>query len=151
MKRRTRHRRDKRCFNRTGAAAVEMAVCAPLLFLLVFGMIDIGRALMVQHLLTNAARDGARAAILEGVTSAEVEQDLTDYLSLSSVPGATITVTPTDLQTADIGDPVSVTCSVPFSSVGWLGSSLYLEGIDLEATVIMRRETTASTTGEESY
>lgn len=43
-----------------GAAMVEFAIVAPLLFMLVFGIIDFGRALFVFNNLTNAAREGAR-------------------------------------------------------------------------------------------
>ena len=123
-----------------------MAFCAPLLFLFVFGMIDIGRALMVQHLLTNAARDGARAAILEGVTETEIQTQLQEYLALCSVPHATVLITPNPLSSADIGDPISVTCQVPFNAVSWLPTSQYLADTNLTATVIMRRETTSMTT-----
>lgn len=43
-----------------GAAAVEFALLLPLLLLLVFGIIDFGRALNTQITLTQAAREGAR-------------------------------------------------------------------------------------------
>ena len=43
-----------------GAAAVEFALLLPLLLLLVFGIIDFGRALNAQVTLTQAAREGAR-------------------------------------------------------------------------------------------
>jgi Flp pilus assembly protein TadG len=47
-----------------GAAAVEFAVLLPVLLLLVFGLIDFGRALNAQITLTQAAREGARLAAL---------------------------------------------------------------------------------------
>ncbi len=54
------HRDDR------GAAMVEFAIIAPLLFLLVFGVIDFGRVFFLYNNLTNAAREGARAgAVLE--------------------------------------------------------------------------------------
>ena len=43
-----------------GAAAVEFALLLPMLLLLVFGIIDFGRALNAQITLTQAAREGAR-------------------------------------------------------------------------------------------
>ncbi len=54
--------------NRRGAAVVEFAVVAPVFFLLVFGMIEFGRAIMVQQILTNASREGARVAVLDSPT-----------------------------------------------------------------------------------
>jgi Flp pilus assembly protein TadG len=49
-----------------GAAAVEMAIILPLLVLLLGGMVDYGRFFFTQIQLTNAAREGARAAIVGG-------------------------------------------------------------------------------------
>ncbi|GAA4408564.1 hypothetical protein GCM10023168_26190 [Fodinibacter luteus] len=43
-----------------GAAAVEFAILFPLLILLIAGIIDMGRLLFGQIMLTNAAREGAR-------------------------------------------------------------------------------------------
>ena len=50
------NRRDR------GATAVEFALLVPLLLLLVFGIIDFGRALNAQITITQAAREGARLA-----------------------------------------------------------------------------------------
>jgi Flp pilus assembly protein TadG len=47
-----------------GAAAVEFALLLPMLLLIVFGLIDFGRALNAQITLTQAAREGARLAAL---------------------------------------------------------------------------------------
>jgi Flp pilus assembly protein TadG len=57
---------------RSGVAAVEFALVVPIFLLLVFGIIEFGRALMVQQVLVNASREGARQAVLDGATSAEV-------------------------------------------------------------------------------
>ncbi len=43
---------------------VEFAIVAPIFFLLIFGMIEFGRVVMVQQLLTNASREGARLGVL---------------------------------------------------------------------------------------
>lgn len=55
-----------------GAAAVEFAIILPLLFLVIGGVVDLGRALYSQVTLTNAAREGARAAVV-GITAGSVE------------------------------------------------------------------------------
>ena len=95
---------------------------APLLFLLVFGMIEVGRASMVQQLLSHATRDGARSAMLEGATVADVEAAVVDYLSDASINDVTVAVTPDPLTLAQGGDPVTVSINVPFASISWLPS-----------------------------
>ncbi len=52
--------RNRKQTERRGAAIVEFAVIAPLLFFLIFGMIEFGRVIMVMQVMTNATREGAR-------------------------------------------------------------------------------------------
>ena len=52
-----------------GATAVEFALLLPLLVLLIFGMIDFGRAINAQITITQAAREGARVLALPGGTT----------------------------------------------------------------------------------
>jgi hypothetical protein len=125
---------------RRGAAVVEFAIVAPVFILLVFGMIEYGRMVMVQQLLTNASREGARKAVLDGATKSEIETLVTDYLSNSSVSGASVTVTPDPPSNAAFGDPVTVSVSIPFDQVSWLPSPMYLGGATMSASAVMRRE-----------
>jgi Flp pilus assembly protein TadG len=54
-----------------GAAAVEFALVLPVIILLLFGIIEFGRAWNVKQVLTDAAREGARvAAVNNGVLPA---------------------------------------------------------------------------------
>jgi hypothetical protein len=126
--------------NRRAAAAVEFAVVAPVFFLLVFGMIEYGRMVMVQQILTNASREGCRQAVLDGATTSGVQSTVNTYLSSGSISGSTVTVSPDPPTNAAFGDPVTVTVSIPFSQVSWLPSPMYLGGKTLTATTIMRRE-----------
>jgi len=126
---------------RRGAAAVEFALVAPLFFLLVFGMIEFGRMVMVQQVLTNASREGARTAVLDGTTLTDVQQIVGVYLAASGINGATLTTVPANPATADFGDPVTVTISIPFSAVSWLPTPMYLGAKTLSASSVMRRET----------
>lgn len=127
--------------NRRGAAAVEFAVILPVFVLLIFGMIEYGRMVMVQQVITNASREGARKAVLDGATTAQVETVVEEYLASGSIGGATVTVTPDPPSSAESGDPVTVAVSVPFNEVSWLPSPMYLGGKTLTATTAMRRET----------
>ncbi len=128
--------------NRLGVAAVEFAVIAPVFFLLILGMIEFGRMVMVQQVITNASREGARIAVLDGTTESEVLVTVDNYLSSARVGGATVTVDPTNPNAANYGEPVTVSVSVPFNQVSWLPSSFF--GNDdtvLAAATVMRRET----------
>ena len=131
---------------RQGAAAVEFALVAPLFFLMVFGMIEFGRAVMVQQILTNASREGARTAVLDGSTSSQVTTSVGTYLQNVNISGATVSVVDSngasvEPSTLGYGAPVTVKVQVPFSSVSWLPAPWFLGGTQLTATTVMRRET----------
>ncbi len=126
---------------RRGTAVVEFAVVAPVFFLLVFGMIEYGRMVMVQQILTNAAREGARVGILDNSTEGNVQTAVDQYLSAANINGATRTVTPNPPSSAASGTAVTVTVSVPFSQVSWLPAPFFLGNTTLSYTATMRRET----------
>lgn len=126
---------------RTGAAVVEFAIVAPVFFLMVLGMIEVGRAVMVQQVLTNASREGARQAVLDGATSTAVTTFVNTYLTNASMPTSTVTFPQGTPQSASFGSPVEVKVSIPFSQVSWLPTPMYLGGQNLEASTVMRRET----------
>jgi Flp pilus assembly protein TadG len=126
--------------NRRATAAVEFALVAPVFMLLVLGMIEYGRMCMVQQVITNASREGARVAVLDGSTVADAQTTVNDYLAAGSITGATVTVAPNPLSDAEFGDPVTVTVSIPFSQVSWLPSPMYLGATTLSANTVMRRE-----------
>ena len=119
---------------------VEFAIVAPVFFLLVLGMVEYGRMVMVQQVITNASREGARQAVLDGATSVEVSALVNSYLASGSISGATVTVAPDPPTGAEFGDPVTVAVSIPFSQVSWLPSPMYLGGKTLTASTVMRRE-----------
>ena len=125
---------------RRGAALVEFAVVAPLLFLLVLAVFEFGRMVMVQQFLTNASREGARRGILEQTTKSDVQTIVTDYLSSSTISGTTVTVSPDQLSKVGFGDPVSVTVSVPFDHVSWLPAPWFLGEKNLSGRSVMLAE-----------
>jgi Flp pilus assembly protein TadG len=137
--------------NRRGAAAVEFAVVAPVFFLMVFGMIEFGRAIMVKQVVTNASREGARLAVLDSPspTASTVVSTVKNYMQNAGVSAtaATVTINPSEPTTAGYGQPVTVTVQIPFSSVSWLPKPLFLgASTQLSASTVMRRETVTTTT-----
>jgi hypothetical protein len=106
-------------------------------------MIEVGRAVMVQQMLTNAAREGARIGVVEGTTVANVQQRVKDFLpSLPTGGGLTVNVNPNGpTYPPAAGERVEVVVSIPFSEVSWVPVPKYLVGgTKLTATAIMRRE-----------
>ncbi|MBN2296139.1 MAG: pilus assembly protein [Pirellulales bacterium] len=132
--------------HRRGAAAVEFAIIAPVFFLLILGMIEIGRGVMVQQIITNASREGARLAILPGTTSQEVIDRVDGILTSSGINGATTRILGEDGNdinpiNATYGEVIKVVVTVPFDQVSWLpGADKYLAGKDLTASTTMRGE-----------
>lgn len=126
---------------RRGAVTVEMAFVAPVFFLFVLGVVEFTRAMMVQSLLTNAAHLGARAGIIDNAQQSDVTTAVGNYLSAGGISGAAVTVSPNPPSSAGYGQFVTVTISVPYSSVSWLPSPKYLKSVTLGAASSMRRET----------
>lgn len=125
---------------RRGTATVEFAVIAPVFFLLVLGIIEIGRMTMVQEILINAAREGARMAIVPGKTDAQVTTTIDNYLAASSISGHSRSVSPSLATSPASGTAITVSVSVPCTSVSWLGNTTWFGGNNLSAFVVMIKE-----------
>lgn len=102
-----------------GAAAVEMALVLPLLILLVGGIIDFGRAFMTQVVVTNAAREGTRVAVVTKDASqlGNVTTRAQAAADLNPMASATVTVSnniPDGSACTTTATTVTVTVSAPF-------------------------------------
>jgi Flp pilus assembly protein TadG len=97
-----------------GQGTVELALIAPVLILLAFGALDLGRVFTLQIALVNAAREGARFCALHPTApndpAPRVNAELGAHasaLSASSVPACTVTFDTTD-PTAPVRASVSL-------------------------------------------
>lgn len=133
-------RRDDRQRKRRGVTAVEFAFVAPVFFIMVLGIIEFGRAMMVQSLLTGAAQQGARAGSLTNASTANVTSSVNNYLSSGGISGASTTVSPSPPSSASSGQSITVTVTIPYSQVSWLPSPSYLKTTTLRSTAIVVRE-----------
>ena len=85
----------KRLRNQRGAALIETAITIPLVLLVSVSIFEFGRAYQTWQILTNAAREGARIAVLEGPTDAQVTTIVRNYLTagrISNASSASVTV-----------------------------------------------------------
>lgn len=134
-------RRSPRRQARRGAALIEFAFIAPVFFMMVLGIFEFGRAMMVQALLTSASQQGARAGVLNGAQDADVTAAVNNYLSGAGVSGASTTCTPSPPSSASPGQDVQVSVSIPYTSVSWLPAPAYLKTATLTSKAIVQRET----------
>jgi Flp pilus assembly protein TadG len=119
---------------------VEFALVLPLLMLLLLGMFEFGRVIMVQQVLTNAAREGAREACLLETSDTMViaaARRFTDSANLTSV---TVDITPDDPSTAEAGDEVTVEVAIPITAVSWLSARWFPSGYQVTSAASMRKE-----------
>lgn len=102
---------------RSGAAAVEFALVASVLFMTLFGAIEFARLNQVVNATANAAYAGCRKAIIPGATVANASTSAQAILSANFINGATITVNPSSLSSSTT--TVTVTIAVPVNSNSW--------------------------------
>ncbi len=120
--------KSNRCFfrrrrGRRGAAAVELALVLPVYLLLLAGIVEFGQYFRIQHLLSTASRRGARAAVISGATTSQVQTKVTALLETTlNVSKCDIQVEVAvsgnpqmDLSGAEQGDEILVTVSIPYS------------------------------------
>lgn len=70
-----------------GAAAVEMALVTPLLFLIIFATIDFGRMIAAQITITQAAREGVRVwALGNGTATGPSASDVSNAVTSAASP-----------------------------------------------------------------
>jgi Flp pilus assembly protein TadG len=78
--------RCARTTSERGQALLEVALTLPLLLLVAVGIFEFGRAYQTWQILTNAAREGARVAVLPGVDDDAVEERVQEYLEAGLIP-----------------------------------------------------------------
>jgi len=86
----------KRYRSQKGAALLEAAITIPLILMVCVGIFEFGRAYQTWQVLTNAAREGARAAIITGTTDSAVTTRVRNYMqggALSAYATAAVTIT----------------------------------------------------------
>lgn len=73
--------------DRSGQALVEFALVVPLLLLLIVGVIDLSRAWNAHQVLTNAAREALRGAVVDNpaYTQEVMKEQIDNQLQLASL------------------------------------------------------------------
>lgn len=119
-----------------GQALVEFALIVPFLLLFLIGIVEFGRAWNLHQVLTDAAREGARKAVVHDPT---ITLDSVNNVVKSAIAtaganpnSATITVTGLDDST---GDPATVEIAMPYQFIFFGALKGWTTG---ESTVTLR-------------
>ena len=108
--------------NERGQAILETAMTLPLILLVSVSIFEFGRAYQTWEVLTNAAREGARVAVLPGTAVSDVQARVTSYMTSGQLAhAATATVDVDRNRTISIGATTAtaslVTVNYPFQFV----------------------------------
>jgi Flp pilus assembly protein TadG len=130
--------------NRRGMATLEMLFVLPLLFLILFGIIEFGLVLGRWQTVTNAAREGAREAIVfrqpcnAATVQADVDARVAAYLASSGITADSIVLTGACTGSGN-NATVTVQYAHPFQTIQNFAPSIGPD-IDLTGTSTMRNE-----------
>lgn len=138
--------------NERGQAMLEAAFTLPIMLLVSISILEFGRAYQTAQILTNAAREGARVAIVPNTTTDDIKARVNSYIEsgqLAAVDGMEIAVK-RDLAIAAGGATATgskITISYPFNFMVLNGvANLVTKGttvgspITITATAQMRNE-----------
>ncbi|MHC4186645.1 MAG: TadE/TadG family type IV pilus assembly protein [Planctomycetota bacterium] len=122
-----------------GLGVVEAAIIFPVLILVVFGLIEYGWLFLKMHQVSNITRHAARIAILPSTTvPSQVTTEVNILMAEANITGYNTPVI-TNL-TPGIGQPVTVTITVPIENIAVLNIPLLPLPASIGSTVTMAKE-----------
>jgi hypothetical protein len=127
---------------RRGAEILEAALVLPIVLLLVSGMVEFAYFFHLQHNLTSAAREGARAGVPFGASNTDVDTAIDKVMNSVGLKKGDfdVSVSPGDVLNAPLGADVTVTISAPWSKVGISLFGLIKKDQLVKGSVVMRKE-----------
>lgn len=134
--RRTRHIHSSR---RRAAAAAELAICLPLLVMLVLASIEACSMIFLDHGLTITSYEGVRVAINYDSTNTKVLDRCNLLISERGIADSSISITPSNVATVPRGQPITITVSAPCDSNAII-PAWFFGGRTLTATTVMVKE-----------
>jgi len=139
-----------------GVALVEFALVLPLLLVLLFAMLDFGKAFNYWIDETHLANEGARWAVVnKNPGSGSLQQYIQQQADTPELRNGGTSSVPTPLRfcisfpngTADVGDPVHVSTSVTYNWLPFLGSRVGIAQTTITGSSTMRLEARPTTYG----
>ncbi len=122
-----------------GVAAAELAVCLPIVVLLVLATIEACSAMFLKQSLTVAAYEGVRTAIEQGASATTVQAACDQILADRHIQNAKVTISTGNIAALNPGDFVDVTVSAPCAANSLVPAAFY-RGRTLSAKASMMIE-----------
>lgn len=98
---------------RRGVAAVEAAVCMPILVFLTLAILETCDAIFIKQGLAVSAFEGARVAILPGAKPENVEAQINKILKERRINGGTFTIDPPNFDKLPPRSHITVSVEAP--------------------------------------
>ena len=139
-------RRSARSQSRRGAAMLEFAIVLPILLLIILGIIELGRVMMLNQITTNACREACRRAIIPGMTNTYVLDVANSYLDAGGISnvGRVVNVLDTGgiattVEAVQSHGSVTIEVQIPYAQNTW-GFTAITGSKSLVSRSTMRRE-----------
>lgn len=124
---------------RRGLATVELAVCLPVLVILVFGSIEASSFIFLKQSLNAAAYEGIREAVRVGSGNASAENRVNNILNSRGVTGFSVNFPGGDTASFARGEDIVIEVSAPTATNSPLVGQ-FIPNRDLTARVVMVKE-----------
>lgn len=124
--------------NRKGGAAVELAVCLPLIVFLFLSSMDTANTVYLKQAATSAAYETARVATSTGGTQDMALTRANEIFASREIEGATVDISPALDAETPRGTTITVNVTVP-SDANSLGVGSLFRGREVNASVVMVR------------
>lgn len=100
-----------------GSAATELAVCLPVIVLVVFGSIQACGLIYLKHSATSAAYEATLELAKPNASNTSVTARAEQVLTALDITGGTVEIFPVDTNVSQVtaGDPISIVVTVPAS------------------------------------
>jgi Flp pilus assembly protein TadG len=133
-----------------GSQLIEFVIVFPILMLLIAGIVDFGMMFRTFEVVTNASREGARVAVLQGYTLTDVQSRVKEYLDSSGLTSPVVT----EMKSVPVliggrtmtVQAVRVTYTYPMLVLSGISKVLggTIGNVPLQSVSIMRSETQAA-------
>ena len=118
---------------------IELAVCLPVIVVIVFGAIEACTMIFLQQSLSAAAYEGARVAARSNATNAQVDLRIQEVLSARQVTDFTVIRDPVDIESTPRGSYITIETSAACDE-NRLMNAWFFGGRQLRAQCTMVKE-----------